>query len=334
MSNNIIFITYEFNSTLVIILLGIIFLIWKNLVPKKSKIYNWNLGIATPLGYDISVEKVNFFKDDKEIKRLTNSNLNQGWSGVNYERVLHAKIKEYLPDTVKLSWKEKNTDKAYLLNFAFPKKKVLEYWIKNQKLLKEKLGADYPEGQLSLKIGIAPDGLAVLWFSDMDINTSNFAIEIESYKAIEMKVDTRETSLTEAYVFRQKYRFGEPYFYPFLNKNAVNIHVEYYNGESNSINLKKDNNSVLTQVNTKRGWSFAKTITVSWFDTDNTGYKSIYNVEWSVLPIRKDYRTLRKTNFIYLMDRLKTTLENQEIMENSQVFELKETKREYIDKKR
>lgn len=41
----------------------------------------------------------------------------------------------------------------------FPKQKIIDYWNENYDLQQQKWGTDYPQGQLSLKLGIAPDGM-------------------------------------------------------------------------------------------------------------------------------------------------------------------------------
>lgn len=318
-----------FVSIASILILILAFFIWRTLASKDAKTYNWDLELTNPKDYTIIFKNISYFKDNKEFKRLTSINTD-GWVGNKFGNVLHSKIKEYLPDSVKLAWKEENSGIEYTLDFEFPKQKVLDYWNKNHRLLENKWGADYTKGQLPLKLGLAPGGLVALWLSNMDVNASNFAIEVENYQAIQKNSNITNSKALGSYVFKQKIRLGTPHFYPVIGKNVVNIYVEYYNGESQSINTKSKNESILYHVNNKRGWSFVKSIVVTWFNENDAknGYKSTYHVAWSLLPIRKNYTTLRKTNFVYLLDRNDTLDGEWNTLGSKHVFELSEISRE------
>lgn len=296
----------------------------------KDKKYNWNLEVTKPLEYDMSLIGISYHKAGEEVTRYTTMNPFSGWSGMAAGRVLHNKATEYLPDSVKLSWKEINTDVTYALEFEFPKQQVIAYLDDNYDLLKQKWGSDYPRGQLSFKVGIAPDGFVTLWFSDMDVNTSGFALEVASFRAAVMdnskNVQAHKTSPKPI----SNVRFGTPHFYTFTGENVVAIQVLYHNGEANSINLKNENGSVLEKINKKRGWAVAKEITVNWFDTQGKGYKSTYTVEINALP-KDTLEYSLATQFIYLLDRLNVPDGEWNQLTDKHIIQLTEMKRQAIN---
>lgn len=316
----------------ILILLGIVFYIYKSPLNSKDKMYNWNLELTRPLDYDIKIKNIYYYKDSKELKRQTTLNSTLGWSGNGTGRVLHNKIKEYLPDNVKLSWQETENDISYNVEFPFPKQKILDYWNQNHNLLKEKWGKDYPQGQLSLKLGVSPGGLVVLWLNDPDINASEFSMEIATFTANAKNIIKEKLEELKSSFAINQLRYGTPHFYPVEEKNVVAINVDYYNGESNSINLKRKNGSLLEQINSERGWGLAKLITVHWFTKEEIGYKSTYNVNLEKSPFKNKLETLNTGHLIYLLDRPKS--ENEEWMNftDKHVFQLKEVQRELIKK--
>ena len=291
----------------------------------NDQTYNWSLEVTKPLDYEMELKNISYHKADKEIYRYTSMNSFSGWSGSAAGSVLHAKNKEYLPDSVKLSWKETATNITYTAAFVFPKQQIIDYWKESNELLQQKWGADYSQGQLSLKLGIAADGMMTLWFSDMDINTSGFALEVASYKATDASKE-QQTDIKSSTPLSNT-RFGTPHFYTFEGENVVAISVLYHNGEVNTISLKHRNGSLLENINTNRGWGLAKKMIVHWFDKNGKGYKSTYEV---ALP--KD--TLGKpleTQVIYLLDRPNTPDEEWNLLTNKHVFELTETERKAIN---
>ncbi len=314
---------------ILLVLLGIYLLSKSPLIAGKT--YDWSLQMTKPLDYDISVNKISYHKADKEIYRYTSMNVFSGWSGVATGSVLHNKPTNYLPDTVKLSWTENNTDITYATEFVFPKEKVLDYWNKNYELLKQKRGADYQKGQLSLELGIAPDGIITLWFSDMDVNTSYIALEVESYKAntkdsskqLKAKLNSTDTVLG--------LRFGAPHFYTFEADNIVAISVLYHNGEANTISLKNENDSILESVNKERGWGLVKNIIVHWFEHNGKGYKSTYKVNLQELTIKDSLEKFRNTDFVYLLDKQDTPDGEWNKLTNKHVFQLTEIERKTIN---
>lgn len=314
---------------LFLVLIG--FMIWKNIFTNSASTYNWDIELTHPKGFDVAINNISYFRDGKEFKRLTSKG-NIGWSGSKYGSVLHSKVSDYLPDIVKVSWQEKISDKSYELEFNFPKEKVLEYWNRNKALLKDKWGSDYEDDELSLRLGMAPGGFVVLWLSGYDINTSNYAVELETYKAKEIGAHMNDLNTDGTFVLRQNLRFGTPHFYPKFNENVVSLYVTYYNGEAETINLKNTNGSVLKEVNTSKGWSFAKSITTIWFDTEGIGYRSTYEMDWDKLPPRKNWATLRNANFVYLLDRQDDDVSEWNALKNRHVIELMESSRELMSK--
>ncbi len=289
--------------------------------------YNWSLELTKPLDYEMELKNISYYKADKEIFRYTSMNSFSGWSGSAAGSVLHNKIKEYLPDSIKLSWEEITTHITHEAAFVFPKQQIIAYWNENYELLQQKWGADYPQGQLSLKLGIAADGMMTLWFSDLDINTSGFALEVATYKATDISKE-QQTDINPPTTV-SNIRFGTPHFYTFEGENVVSINILYHNGEANTINLKHKNGSLLENINMNRGWGLAKKITVHWFDTDGKGYKSIYEVAIQELPKNTLEKSL-ETQIIYLLDRPNAPEEEWNLFTNKHVFELTETERKVI----
>lgn len=293
----------------------------------SDQTYNWNLELTKPLEYKIELKNISYHKEGTEIFRYTTMNTFSGWSGNTGGNVLHAKSKEYLPDSVKLSWKETITNTTYVTAFAFPKQEIINYWNENYKLLQQKWGVDHPKGQLSLTVGIAPDGIITVWFSDMDINTSGFALEIKSYRATVNDTAKEQQAVISSSKFIPNIRFGTPHFYTFEKENVVAISILYHNGESNTINLKNKNGSILEKINKTRGWSLAKEIIVHWFDKEGKGYKSTYEIGLNKFP--KD--TIGNTHLIYLLDRLSTPDGEWNMFTDKHIFQLTETKRKIIN---
>lgn len=315
---------------LITITIIVIYVSVKNSNSEDNATYNWNLGLTKPLDYNIDIKKISYLINEKEIYRNTNLNSLAGWSGVSSGITLHNKIKDRLPDRIELLWEENETKKEYSTEFLFPKKKVLDYWNKNHDLLLKKWGKDYPKGQLSLQLGIAPGGIVVLWLSSLDINTTPFAIEVETYTA-KVKGSTTNGSDT----LRQSgsialRRFGTPHFYTFEEKNIVAIDVLFHNGESNTLNLKKENNSILEITNTKRGWSLSKQITVHWFNEENIGYKSLFKVDITDLPTKTEKNISDGTHLIYLLNTPDINNGEWNKFEDKYIFQLEEVKRETI----
>ena len=294
----------------------------------NDQTYNWSLELTKPLDYEMELKNISYYKADKEIFRYTSMNSFSGWSGSAAGSVLHTKIKEYLPDSVKLSWKETTTNITYGAAFEFPKQQILDYWNENYALLEQKWGADYPQGQLSLKLGIAADGMMTIWFSDMDINASGFALEVASYKATDSSKEL-QTNISPSTAV-SNIRYGTPHFYTFEGENVVAISVLYHNGESNTISLKHKNGSLLENINTTRGWGLAKKMTVHWFDKDGKGYKSMYEVDLNKLPKNRLEKSL-ETQIIYLLDRPNAPDEEWNRLTNKHLFELTETERKAIN---
>ncbi|MFT5892276.1 MAG: hypothetical protein ACI9Y7_002386 [Dokdonia sp.] len=289
--------------------------------------YNWSLELTKPLDYKMELKNISYYKADKEIFRHTTMNSFSGWSGSAAGSVLHNKIKEYLPDSVKLSWEETETAITYTAAFVFPKQQIIDYWNENYELLQQKWGADYPKGQLSLKLGIAADGMMTLWFSDMDINTSGFALEVASYKATDISKE-QQTDINPSTAV-PNIRFGTPHFYTFEGENVVAISILYHNGESNTMSLKRKNGSLLENINANRGWGLVKKMTVHWFDKDGKGYKSTYEVGLNELPKNRLGKSL-ETQIIYLLDRSNAPDEEWNTWTDTHIFELTETERKTI----
>lgn len=149
----------------------------------NGKKYDWNLELTKPQEYEVEVANVTYYNGSKEIYRLTSMPPYTDWVGTAGGRVLHGTAKIALPDSMKISWKEVKTGAEYTGKFKFPGGQAVAYWNDNYKLQQEKWGKDYPQGPLSLKLGIAPGGVMTLWFSDLDVNTSDFAIELASHQA-------------------------------------------------------------------------------------------------------------------------------------------------------
>lgn len=324
-------------STLIIIsiliLLGVVFFIYKSPL-SKDKTYNWNLELTKPLDYSINLKSIHYYKNNKEIKRLTTLNSTLGWLGNGTGGVLHSKIKDYLPDSVAISWEETDTEIMYNATFPFPKQKIVNFWNQNHNLLKEKWGDNYPQGQLSLKLGISPGGLLVLWIHDLDINTTGFAMEVDTFTATAKNITKEQLEELKSSFAIHQFRYGTPHFYPVEEKNVVAIHVGFYNGESSTINLKRKNGSLLEQMNSQRGWGLAKFIRVHWFTKEGVGYKSTYTINIDESPIKNKLETLGSTHFIYLLDRPNLPNEDWSDLPNKHIFQLNEVQREPIKKKR
>ncbi len=298
-----------------------------------DKKYNWNLALTKPLDYELSIQHLTYYKADKEIFRHTTMNIFSGWSGGSVGRVLHNELTNYLPDSVKLSWQETETNLTYTATFLFPKEKIIAYWEANNALLQQKYGKDYPEGQLSLKLGIAPEGFLSLWFADLDINTSGFAIQLESYRATsDDPVSAQQTDLGSINRLANK-RFGTPQFHTFTGENVVAIHVLYHNGETNSINLKKKNDSYFVRINQQRGYGLAKKMTVHWFDQAGQGYQSTYALDLTEVPaaLKDTTKKFEKTHLIYLLDRPNTPDAAWNKLTDKQIFQLTEVKRDTMN---
>lgn len=313
---------------IVAILLGA-FLLFVKSGEGTHKAINWNLELTKPLDYEIDVKNVSFIKEGIEMYREVSMNSLQGWTGASGGRVLHNKQKEFLPDSIKLTWEEEATGIFYYGSFKFPREKVLDLWNHNYLLLQEQWGHDYPRGQLSLKLGLAPGGLAVLWLADLDVNTSGFAIEVESFAASIKGVDSAIITPTSI----NQTRYGFSHFYPPLHDNVVSIYVIYYNGEENSINIKKQNKSILEKINADIGWGLTRMIVVHWFDEDNLGYKSTYEVDLQDESIKNAIQNFRSnTKLIYLLDREIDDIDLDRKSDEQYVFQLKEVKRELMKK--
>lgn len=287
----------------------------------NDQTHNWNLELTKPLDYEIELENISYYKAAKEIYRYTTLNSFSGWSGSTPGNVLHTKSKEYLPDSVKLSWRETSTDITYTAAFEFPKQKTLDYWNDNYALQQQKWGTEYPQGSLSLKLGIAQGGMMTLWLYDLDINTSGFALEIDSYKAIASD-DTKESQMAiNALNSVSHARFGTHHFYTFEGENVVAMSIKYYNGEVQTINLKHENGSLLENINTDRGWALAKEIIVHWFDKEGKGYKSTYTIDIQELS-KNIQENPQDTHMIYLLDRPNVPNAEWNTYENFHIFEV------------
>lgn len=296
----------------------------------NDQTHNWNVELTKPLDYEIEFKNISYYKAAKEIYRYTTLNSFSGWSGSAPGNVLHTKPKEYLPDSVKLSWTETSSNISYAAAFEFPKQKLLDYWNENYALQQQKWGTDYPKGPLSLKLGIAPEGMMTLWLYDLDVNTSGFAIEIESYKVTTDHSKKESQTIIHSPTAISNIRFGTPHFYPFEGENVVAMSVRYYNGELNSISLKQENGSILETINTDRGWGLAKEIIVHWFDKEGKGYKSTYKVNIEELP-KNVLENPQDTHMIYLLDRPNTPDEEWNTYTNSHIFEVTESQRENMN---
>ncbi|WP_298504871.1 DUF2931 family protein [uncultured Maribacter sp.] len=316
-------------SVVVIILIGV-FLFFNTYFFSDDKTYNWNIEITKPSDYQINLKNITYFKNKKILNRYSSMNAaGTEWSGANTGRVLHNKKKDYLPDTVNITWEEEKTGILYTTNFIFPMQKVLDLWKKNNTLLKKKWGENYAEGQLSMKIGLGPNGLVVLWINLDDIYTAEFSLEVDTFYATS---NTDENKMNTSFGIFQD-RFGAPHFCTKKEgRNEVAILVTYYNGESNTIMLKKENNTLLKAVNSKRGWGLAKSIMVDWFTKEGIGYKSFYKVDLKEFISLNKVNELQSPEIIYLLDT--TTLPNEYLikLKNKVVLELKEEKRENISK--
>lgn len=301
------------------------YLLYKRL-DKNKRTYNWNLELTKPLDYDMVIKNISYRTEGKEIFRSTTLNNRAGWSGIGIGRVLYDKINEFLPDTVQVAWEEKNTDSAYTLEFAFPKQQVLDYWNANYGLLKQKYGADYPKGQLSLRLGLAPEGQVTLWMSDLDTNTTGFALEVAAYRASDDKTKGKPVETTPGQAIGNR-RFGPAHFYAFEGENVVSIYVDYQNGEAHTISQKSESNSILAQMNSQRGWGIAKSITVTWFDKSKQGYRSTYEVELSATAVNTILELPQTTPFIYLLDRPNEPSAEWNRLSENYIFQLSEVKR-------
>lgn len=306
-------------SLLFCLIIGIVLLLIKNPYLLNKNQINWNLELTTPSDYEIENIKLLYYYKGHEIKRST-ARSNDGWNGILYGNVLFIKEKEFLPDSVKLSWSEAQSKTKFNIDFAFPKEKVIEYWTTTNKLNKKQWGNHFTEDQLRLKLGISSKGLITLWFSGLDINTTFFAIEVESYM-----VKQNTNPITK--VLQERY--SEPFFSTFneTDKNIVSIHIDYFNGEQQTINKKKSNNSLLEAINNKRGWGIAKKISVTWFDKKNEGYRSVYEVNENQIPQSIN----QSTHLIYLLDHSNKKNKSWESFEEKHFLFLTESKRELQD---
>jgi len=309
-----------------LILLGF-YLFTKN-SPKYDQAYNWDLGLTKPLDYDINFENIAYYKEGKEVYRQTTMNNLAGWSGMATGTLLHNKIKERLPDSVRLSYTENETKVVYSAAFAFPAKMIVDYWNENYGLLQQKWGADYPQGQLSLKLGIAPNGMLSLWISDLDINTSGFAMQIDNYKATtdETQKDRHPNEGLPTTI--SNIRFRTTQFYTFEGQNVVAIDIRYRNGESQAISLKSDNGSLLEVVNANRGWGIAQRITVHWFDNEGKWYRSTYQVGLGEALTDSIMKKPFDTHLIYLLDRPNDPSGEWNKTTNTHIIQLVEESRE------
>lgn len=321
-------------TPLIIIFIALLVILGVYHFSKRSRAndqtYNWNLELTKPLDYEMELKNITYYKAGKEIYRYTTLNSFSGWSGSASGSVLHAKIKEYLPDSVKLVWKETITNITYTAAFEFPKQKIVNYWTENYVLQQEKWGTEYPQGQLSLKLGLAPGGMMTLWWYDLDINISGFAMQIESYKATTNDSTKESQTTVNTPTTVSNTRFGTPHFYTFEGENVVAISIKYYNGELNSISLKHKNGSLLETINTDRGWGLAKEIIVHWFDKEEKGYKSTYKVDIQELP-ENILENPHDTHIIYLLDRPNVPDGEWNTFTNSHIFEVTESQRETIN---
>ncbi len=316
-------------TLLVILALAGVYFLTKSTYTKEKK-YNWNLELTKPLAYDIQLQNISYYRGEEEIIRNTTLNIFSGWSGMASGNVLHAKATEYLPDRVKLSWKDVGINKTYTLEFEFPKQTIVAYWNENYALLQQKWGNDHPQGPLSLKVGVAPEGQVTLWLSDMDVNASGFAVEVASYVAT-LEAISQESTVKNTVSTTANLRFGTPHFYPFTTENVVAINILYRNGESHTINLKKENGSLLDNINKKRGWGMAKEIMVHWFDRDGKGYTATYEISLDELHIKDTPENLREIQFVYLLGRQNTPDGAWNKLTNKRIFQLTETKQKVIN---
>lgn len=295
----------------------------------SEKRYDWNMGMTKPVDYDISVERVLFLRGSQETYRYTTMNTVSGWGGSASGTVLHNTSKAYLPDSIKLAWTEANTGVRYAGVLAFPKKKVAEYYKENYDLLTEKWGSDYPVGQLSLKLGIAPGGLLTLWFSGMDTRTSGFGMEVDSYR---VKPEGRaEEQGQVATPLSENLRFGAIHYYPFEGENPVGIYTLFHNGESQGIGLKEESNSVIKRINGERGWGPAKEIVLQWFDKAGQGYRWTYEVPLSAFPKLDGSALPHNEEIVYLLDRENTPAGEWNLLPDKHVLELKALRKEKLN---
>ncbi|MFK8105199.1 MAG: DUF2931 family protein [Saprospiraceae bacterium] len=315
-------------TVLVLLTLLGAFLYAKNIFTTDKK-YNWTLELTKPLDYELSIQNINYYKADKEIFRHTTMNNFSGWSGGTVGRILHNKLTDFLPDSVTISWKETETGLVYSSSFRFPKDKIIAYSNANYALLRQKYGKDYPEGQISLKLGIAPSGLLSLWFADQDINTSGFAMQVAVYRATVSSPTKAQQTVTDSIPIIANKRFGTPQFYTFEGENVVALHVLYHNGETNSINLKNETDSHFVRINQEQGYGLAKRISVHWFDKDGRGYRSTYELALEEVPtsLKDASDKFQQTKLIYLLDRVNRPDAAWNKLTDKHIFQLKEVKR-------
>lgn len=288
-------------TLIAIVALLVLYFLFNGSLPGMKK-YDWNLELTKPQDYEVEVKNVTYYQAGKEIYRNTSMPPYTDWVGTAGSRVLHGDLTAALPDSMKITWKEAKTGAVYTGGFEFPGEEAVAYWNDNYKLQQQKWGADYPKGPLAFKLGIAPGGLMTLWFSDLDVNTSSFAFELASYRA---QVTLAEDLAAEVVTFDATWdlRFGSPQFHAFEGENVVAIRVTSHNGELSVLSVKNENDSILERVNDKRGWGLAKRIKVTWFDAAGQGYHSFYEASSTDLPATDKLGQLRRTPFIYLLDR-------------------------------
>jgi len=313
-------------TLIAVLALLLIYFLFNGSLPGVKK-YDWNLELTKPQNYKVKIQNVTYYVGNKEIYRQTSMPPYTEWVGAAGGRVLHVDSKATLPDSMKITWKEVKTGAAYTGKFKFPGEEAVAYWNDNYQLQQQKWGADYPKGPLSFKLGIAPGGLLTLWFSDLDVNTSGFALELVSHRA---KTTIAGDKSAEAFVFDPVFdlRFGTPQFHAFEGKNVVAIKVTYHNGELEVVSTKSANDSILKRLNDVRGWGLAKNIRVTWFDAAGQGYRSFYDASSKSLPASDTWSKLNNTSFIYLLDRPDAPGAAWNKLTEKYVLQLTEVKRE------